>query len=163
MLDLNDFLYFVRVVDTGGISAAATALQRAASTVSYRIQQLECELGLTLLARTTRSIVMTHAGEEFYRYATSMLERANEAEMVMRSRCKEPTGTVHYAVAPAVAQFAMPGMLLSFLSQYPKVQLVQHVVDSQADIVAPPFPRGAAAHKRDLARRSRSRAVSKPS
>ncbi|WP_233838834.1 LysR family transcriptional regulator [Paraburkholderia sp. ZP32-5] len=150
MLDLNDFLYFVQVVDTGGISAAATALQRAASTVSYRIQQLECELGLALLARTTRSIVMTQAGEEFYRYATSMLERANEAERVMRSRCKEPAGIVHYAVAPAIAQFAMPGMLLAFLAQYPKIQLVQHVVDSQTDIVARRYDLAIHAHSGPL-------------
>lgn len=150
MLDLNDFLYFVQVVDSGGISAAARALQRAASTISYRIQQLECELGLTLLARTSRSIVMTQAGEEFYHHATSMLERANEAEMVMRGRCKDPIGTVHYAVTPAVAQFAMPTMLLSFLSQYPKVQLVQHTVDTQTDIVAGRYDLAIHAHSGPL-------------
>ena len=136
MLDLNDFRYFVEVVDRGGFSAAARALQRPTSTVSYRIQQLERELGLTLLARTSRQVVMTQAGEEFYGYAAAMLERANEAEVVMRGRCEERAGTVHYTVAPGVAQFAMPNMLLSFVAQHPKIRLVQHSADAIVDIVA---------------------------
>jgi DNA-binding transcriptional LysR family regulator len=67
MFDLNDFRLFVEVVDRGGFSAAGRALQHPTSTISYRIAQLERELGLSLLARTSRSVAMTQAGEEFYR------------------------------------------------------------------------------------------------
>jgi DNA-binding transcriptional LysR family regulator len=146
MLDLNDFRFFVEVVDRGGFSAAGRALQRPTSTISYRIQQLERELRLSLLARTSRSVVMTQAGEEFYRHAVSMLERANEAEVIMRGRSKEPVGMVHYTVGIAVAQFAMPEMLLSFMERFPKVELVQHVSDLQADIVSERYDLAVRAH-----------------
>jgi DNA-binding transcriptional LysR family regulator len=150
MLDLNDFRFFVEVVNRGGFSAAGRALQRPTSTISYRIQQLEKELRLSLLARSSRSVVMTQAGEEFYRHAVSMLERANEAEVIMRGRSKEPIGTVHYTVAIAVAQFAMPEMLLSFMSRFPKVELVQHVSDQQADIVSERYDLAIRAHSGSL-------------
>jgi DNA-binding transcriptional LysR family regulator len=101
LLDLNDFRYFVEVVDRGGFSAAGRALERPTSTISYRIQQLELELGLTLLARTSRRVAMTEAGEEFYHHALGILERAAEAENGMRGKTTEPNGTVRYTVAVA--------------------------------------------------------------
>jgi DNA-binding transcriptional LysR family regulator len=136
MLNLNDFRTFVEIADRGGFSAAARALKCPTSTLSHRIKQLERDLGVALLARTARGVVLTQAGEQFYSHAASVMERANEAESVMRSRATEPTGSVHYTVAPAVAQFAMPAMLLSFMAQYPRVVLVQHAANTQADIVA---------------------------
>lgn len=150
MIDLNDFRYFVEVVDRGGFSAAAQALERPTSTVSFRIQQLERELGLTLLARTSRSVVMTQAGEELYSHATAMLERANEAEALMRGRREEPTGTVRYTVASAVAQFSMPDMLLSFWEQYPDVRLEQHVANAQVDVIADRYDLAIRAHSKPL-------------
>ncbi|UQA59889.1 LysR family transcriptional regulator [Polyangium aurulentum] len=146
MLDLNDFRYFVEVADKGGLSAAARSLQRPISTISYRIQQLERELGLTLLARTSRRLTLTDCGEEFYAHAVSTLERAAEAELAMRSRCTEPAGTVRYSVAVAIAQFAMPEMITAFVAQYPKVELVQHTGDANVDIVADRFDFAIRAH-----------------
>lgn len=136
MLDLNDFRYFVEVIDRGSLSAAGRALKRPVSTISYRIQQLELELGLTLLARTSRRITLTESGEEFYGHAVATLARASEAESAMRSRCTEPTGTVRYTVSVATAQFAMIEMMAEFLAKYPKVNLVQHASDANVDIIA---------------------------
>ena len=139
MLDLNDIRYFVEVADRGGLSAAARALEKPVSTVSYRIQQLERELGLTLFARTSRHVVLTESGSEFYVYAAATLAKAAEAEQAMRSRSTEPSGPVRFTVAIAIAQFAMPEMISSFLGKYPKVDLVQHAGDSNVDIVADRF------------------------
>ena len=51
MLDLNDFFYFVQVVERGGFTAAGRTLGMPKSTLSYRIQQLEAKLGVRLLNR----------------------------------------------------------------------------------------------------------------
>lgn len=139
MLDLNDFRYFVEVADRGGLSAAARALERPVSTISYRIQQLERELGLTLFARSSRQVTLTESGAEFYSHAVATLARADEAEQAMRSRSTEPSGTVRYTVASGTAQFAMAGMVASFLEKFPKVELVQHAGDHNVDIVADRF------------------------
>jgi DNA-binding transcriptional LysR family regulator len=69
VLDLNDFFYFVQVVDRGGFTAAGRTLRIPKSTLSHRIRQLETKLGVRLLNRTSRRFAMTDAGEEFYRHA----------------------------------------------------------------------------------------------
>jgi DNA-binding transcriptional LysR family regulator len=136
MLDLNDFRYFVEVVERGGFTAASRALQRPKATISYRIRQLERAVDLTLLARNSRTVVMTEAGREFYNYASSVVEQANEAEGVMRGRSDKPIGTVRYTVGINIARFAMPGMLVGFMARYPEVKLIQHVSSDVIDIVA---------------------------
>ena len=72
MLDLNDFFYFVQVVDRGGFTAAGKTLGVPKSTLSYRLQQLEESLGVRLLNRTSRRFGMTDAGQEFYRHAAAI-------------------------------------------------------------------------------------------
>jgi DNA-binding transcriptional LysR family regulator len=150
VLDLNDFRFFVEVVDRGGFSAAGRALERSTSTISFRIQQLERALGLVLLARTTRQLNMTPAGEEFYLHAQSMLERAAQAEHAMRGRRAAPSGVVRFTVGVAVAQFAMADMLVRFMDAYPGVELVQHATDAAVDIVAEGYDIAIRAHSSPL-------------
>lgn len=65
MLDLNDFFFFVQVVDRGGFTAAGRTLRVPKSTLSHRIQQLESNLGVRLLNRTSRRFGMTRCGRGF--------------------------------------------------------------------------------------------------
>src|ERR1700754_4650025 len=113
MLDLNDVRLFVDVVDRAVSTAAGRALEMPTSTVSYRILQLEKQVGLTLLSRTSRSVTVTDAGQEFYQHAIAMLEHADKAERAMRERLTAPSGTVRYTVGIVTAQFAMPAVVTS--------------------------------------------------
>src|SRR4029077_10057181 len=90
MLDLNDFYYFVQVVDRGGFTAAGRTLRIPKSTLSHRMQQLETNLGVRLLNRTSRRFGMTDAGSEFHHYAVAMLREAEQAETAIRHRLSEP-------------------------------------------------------------------------
>ena len=101
MLDLNDFYYFVQVVDRGGFTAAGRTLRVPKSTLSHRIQQLETSLGVRLVNRTSPRFGVTDAGEEFYRHAVTMLREAELAEGAIRQRLNEPTGTVRCTAAMA--------------------------------------------------------------
>jgi len=135
VIDLNDFRYFVEIVDRGGYTAAAEALNLSTSTLSLRIQQLEKHLGVALLIRTSRTVQMSEAGQEFYTHAIAMTERAREAEVSIRERQAEASGVVRYTTAAAISQFAMADMLNDFLTKYPKVTLIQHLREDFADIV----------------------------
>jgi DNA-binding transcriptional LysR family regulator len=73
MLNLNDFFYFVQVVDRGGFTAAGRTLRVPKSTLSHRMQELETNLGVRLLNRTSRCFGLTDAGEDFYRLRTIFL------------------------------------------------------------------------------------------
>ncbi|SDO90433.1 transcriptional regulator, LysR family [Phyllobacterium sp. YR620] len=150
MLDLNDFYYFVQVVDRGGFTAAGRTLRVPKSTLSHRIRQLEAELGVRLLNRTSRRFAMTEAGNDFYRHAVEMLQQAEQAEAAIRHRLIEPTGTVKFTTSLATAQFAMRYMVASFLNQFPKVNLVAHATDEIVDIVGENFDIAIRAHSSPL-------------
>jgi DNA-binding transcriptional LysR family regulator len=150
MLDLNDFRYFVRIVECGGLTAASRNLDVPKSTVSHRLQQLEAALGVRLINRTSRSLSMTDAGELFYRHAVATLERAELAESAVRERLAEPSGTIRFTTAVATSLFAMRHILPDFIRRYPKVNVIQHVSDDQIDIVGGSYDLAVRAHSGPL-------------
>ena len=150
MLDLNDFFLFVQVVDRGGFTAAARTLRIPKSTVSHRIQQLESNLGVRLLNRSSRRFAMTDVGEEFYRHAVAMLRDAEQAETAIRHRLVEPKGTVKCTAAMATMQFAMCDILADFLIHYPKINIVAHATDRTVDIVGENYDVAIRAHSDPL-------------
>lgn len=68
-MDIEDLETFVAVADAGGVSAAARRLGVSKSIVSRRLFRLEAELGVQLLARTTRGAALTEAGITFREHA----------------------------------------------------------------------------------------------
>jgi DNA-binding transcriptional LysR family regulator len=150
VLDLNDFYYFVHVVDRGGFTAAGRTLQVPKSTLSHRIQQLECRLGVRLLNRTSRRFAMTDAGEDFYRHAVAMLREAELAETSIRGRLSEPTGRVRCTAGLALMQFALSDIIADFLAQHPKVNMVAHATDRMVDIVGENYDIAVRAHSDPL-------------
>ena len=146
VLDLNDFFYFVQVVDRGGFTAAGRTLRIPKSTLSNRIQRLETELGVRLLHRNSRRFTKTDAGEEFYRHAVVMLRDAELAESAIRHRLTEPTGTVRCTAGMATMQFAVRDVLADFLVRYPKVNVVAHATDRNVDIIGENYDVAIRAH-----------------
>ena len=66
MQDLNDFVWFVKVVEHGGFAAAGRALDQPKSKLSRRVAQLEERLGVRLIQRTTRQFAVTEVGQTFW-------------------------------------------------------------------------------------------------
>jgi DNA-binding transcriptional LysR family regulator len=150
VLDLNDFYYFVRVVDQGGFTAASKNLNVPKSTLSHRIQTLEQRLDARLISRTSRQFALTDVGREFYRHSVAMLEHAERAELAIKQRLERPSGTVRVTVGPAVAQFVLKGIILDFLRKHPQVSIVEHVTERIVDIVGENFDVAVRAHSRSL-------------
>jgi len=139
MLNLNDFFYFVQVVDHGGFSAAARALTLPKSRLSRRVNELEESLGLRLLARSSRHVRLTDGGRAFYEHASAMLIEAEAAELAVKDRLGEPSGRVRLACSVAVAQFVTAELLPLFMSQYPKVKVAQQASNHYVDPIAEGF------------------------
>jgi DNA-binding transcriptional LysR family regulator len=150
MLDLNDFFYFVQVVDRRGFTAAGRALGIPKSTLSYRVKRLEVELGVRLLNRTSRHFAPTQAGEEFYQHAAGMVRAATEAESLVRQRVKEPSGVVRFTAAIGTAQFALREIAQSFIREYPRIDLVEYVTSRQIDLLSENFDVAVRAHSAEL-------------
>jgi DNA-binding transcriptional LysR family regulator len=113
-LDIEDLQTFVEVADAGGVSAAARRLGISKSIVSRRLFRLEAELGVQLLARTTRGAALTEAGAAFRDHAARIgaeIELARETimpegELRGRLRVAVPLslGPTHFA--PVLAEMA---------------------------------------------------------
>ncbi len=150
MLDLNDFYYFVQVVDRKGFTAAGRELGLPKSSLSRRIIELEARLGVRLIERTSRSFVVTEIGLEFYRHARAMLVEAEAAESAVRRRLAEPSGTVRFTCAVALAQSGVAELVPRFMAQFPKVDIVQHATNRYVDLVDEGFDVGLRGHSEPL-------------
>ncbi len=94
MDELKRIGVFTRVVETKSFSEAARQLGVAKSAVSKQIAQLEKEVGVRLLNRTTRSLSLTEAGEIFYRHSADIVNRTQIALSELREYQNQPTGTL---------------------------------------------------------------------
>ena len=110
MLDLNDFYYFVQVVDRGGFTAASRTLRIPKSTLSHRIQELEAGLGVRLLHRTSRRFGMF--GQMSWR--EPYLDRDFKACSTVRSTFKRAK---HLSSPSTRVQGAKSVLVLSTMSQ----------------------------------------------
>src|SRR5206468_495581 len=73
MHDLNDMYLFAKVIEHGGFTAASRALGVATSKLSRRISELERQLGVHLVNRSSRSISLSDTGQTFYQHCLSMV------------------------------------------------------------------------------------------
>lgn len=135
MQDLNDLYYFAMVVEHGGFAAAERALGIPKSRLSRRISQLETDMGVRLLQRSTRRFAVTDVGMSVYRHAQTMLTEAQAAREVVDRLSAEPRGMVRVSVPVAIAQQQLPKLLPKFLEQYPKVRLQLHIGNRRVDLI----------------------------
>ena len=136
MFDIDDLRIFGEVADTGGLTTAARRLGMAKSIVSRRLQRLETELGVQLLARTTRGASLTEAGATFREHAAracAELDAARETlspegELRGRLRIAAPLSFGATHIAPVLAAMAKRHPLLHIHTSYS-----DHIVDLVAE------------------------------
>jgi DNA-binding transcriptional LysR family regulator len=113
---------FVRVVDAGSFSAAATQLGVGQPAVSKSIAQLEERLGVRLLVRSTRSLSLTDAGRSFYENAKRAIDGVNYAERVARG-AGGLSGTLRVSSSVCFSRIHVMPRLPEFLAQHPDVDI----------------------------------------
>ncbi len=123
----------VAVADTGSVRAAARELVVTESAVSAAISSLARELGVDLLARSGRGVVLTDAGQVYSRYARAMLGLAEEALAAVRSRPDPTRGELRLAAVTTAGEHVLPGVLAGFLRRYADVRPSLHV--DRSDLV----------------------------
>lgn len=136
MQDLNDLYYFSQVVERGGFSAAARALDIPKSRLSRRISQLEENLGVRLLQRTTRRLRLTSAGERYLHYCQEVAASARAAEDAMRQLQSQPTGPVVVSCPVSLAQQLIAPLLPEFLDAWPAISVQMLVTNRRIDLIS---------------------------
>ena len=110
-MNLNDLRMFGAVVAEGSFTAAAKRLGVPKSRVSRHVAELEAQLGLRLLQRSTRKLSVTTIGAELQRHATALLEEAAAAEAAMQRARSEPSGLLRVSCPVLLAQQTLAPLL----------------------------------------------------
>ncbi len=126
---------FVRVVDTGSFSAAARHLGVGQPAVSKTIGQLEESLGVKLLARSTRGLATTEAGQTYYERAKRVIEEADEAELAARGAGAGLTGRLRICAAVTFARLHVIPHLDGFMAAHPGLDMEVVLDDRTIDLV----------------------------
>lgn len=102
-MQLRHLRYFVRIVEAGSFSRAATLIHVAQPALSQQIAELGEKLGLSLLQRSARGVRPTVAGEVLYREASSILRQMEQLPGIVRSSSGEAVGTVGLGMSSTLA------------------------------------------------------------
>lgn len=134
-MDLNDYLYFVHVVEKRGFTAASRSLGVPKSRLSRHVTQLEERLDARLIQRTSRQFVVTEIGESFYRRARAAIDEVEAAEAEVRRQTSGLSGQVRLSCSVGVAQFALHDIVTRFLVEHPGVDVINNVTSQTVDLV----------------------------
>ena len=126
---------FVRVVDTGSFSAVARDQGIGQPAVSKAIVQLETWLGVSLLLRSTRSLVPTEAGRIFYERARRTVEEAEEAVLAARGSGRGLSGKLRVSTSVCFGRLHVIPHLSAFLAEHPDLEVELVLDDRQVDLV----------------------------
>ena len=139
MLNLQRMTMFVAVVDSGSFTAAAAALGQTKAVISFNVRQLESELGVTLLLRSTRRLTLTEAGSLFYHRGVALLKTAENLQDEVRVSHSGLSGELRMTTTPEYgAQVIIPA-LAEFSARHPALR-VRHVSSSHhADLISGRF------------------------
>ena len=139
MQDLNDLSLFAQVVEHGSFSAASRATGVPKSRLSRRIAQLERDLGVQLLRRTTRQVRVTPLGEAFYARCRAMVQEAQAAQEVVHQALGEPAGTLRISCPVAIAQLLLAPAIGQFMRANPAVRIDLDATNRRVDVIGEGF------------------------
>jgi len=142
MHDLNALAVFARVAEEKSFRAAADRIGVTRSAVSQTIRKLEETLGIALVARTTRSVALTEAGERLYSQIAPSLADMNGALEAAANLRGKPRGQLNLAVSSIAERFLSGPVLARFAQNNPEVKLHVTVTDEEFDIVAEGYDAG---------------------
>ncbi|WP_120512508.1 LysR family transcriptional regulator [Photobacterium salinisoli] len=135
-MDLNVMVMFAQVVECGSFTQAAEAMDMTKSTISRKIADLEKELAVRLLTRSTRNLVLTHEGEAFYQSCRQVVEIANQAELEVTANQDLIRGRLNVVMPVEVGQKVFGKSINAFLKEYPHVSLHLELSNREVDLIA---------------------------
>ncbi|TBC86513.1 LysR family transcriptional regulator [Rhizobium leguminosarum] len=135
-MDLAAISAFVSVGDKGGFRAAATALGMTSAGVSKAVARLEAQLGVMLVARTTRLARLTPAGVAFHARCKAILADLDQAGHEASEGSALPQGRIVVSVSRTFGRMRVLPVIADYVKQYPQVEVEVRLSDRLVDLVA---------------------------
>ncbi|MDB5038763.1 MAG: transcriptional regulator, LysR family protein [Bacteriovoracaceae bacterium] len=139
MRDLNEIQCFVRAVELKSLTAAAKSLDLPKSSVSRKIRNLEAQLGMTLLVRTTRALSLTDAGRSFFEKSARALKEIENAVETLDGSRQTVEGTLRITAPMVFATGQFNDIVVSFMDKYPKIKIDLVLTERVVDLIAENF------------------------
>ena len=130
-MELRHFRYFLAVAEALNFTKAAALLRVAQPALSRRVQDLEDEIGVDLLKRSPRGVVLTAEGKLFLDKTRHILKLADESVEQVRALARGEEGELHMGYAPAPTVEILPPALAAFQKAFPRVRVLLHDFSEQ--------------------------------
>ena len=129
-MELRHLRYFVAVGEALNFTKAATQLRVAQPALSRQVSDLEDELGVDLLNRTSHGVGLTAEGKLFLEEARGILQRADESITKVRALARGEFGELHVGYLPPLDLGILPHALAEFQKTTPGVKVILHDLGS---------------------------------
>jgi DNA-binding transcriptional LysR family regulator len=129
---------FVKVVESGGFSAAARTLSMSPSMVTAHVHSLEERLGVRLLNRSTRRVSLTEVGHAYYERCLQVLADVEDADQIAQALQSTPRGTLRLNTSIAIPPLLAP-VIAEFVALHPEVSINLTMTDRMIDLVEEGF------------------------
>lgn len=136
MADLNTLIIFARVAEAGSLSGAARRTSMPVSTVSRKIAELENQLGVRLIERSTRQLRLTDVGQEVLAQAQRGLEIGEAVHSIVSNRISEVRGTLRLSAPPSLSNSLVAPLIGAFQASYPGVSVHVFVTSRMVDLIS---------------------------
>jgi DNA-binding transcriptional LysR family regulator len=132
----HELTAFVAVVETGGFSAAARRLGESQSAISKAVGALEKRLGVQLFNRSTRSVILTDQGRQYFERTKPLLDEIEQADGELISSAHELSGLIRIATPFTFGRLHVLPVIPQLLALHPKLKLDVRLSDSVQDLLA---------------------------
>ena len=139
MNDLNNLVYFAKIVEHGSLSAAGNALGVAKSVLSQHLTKLEAELGVRLIQRSTRKVQVTELGLRYYERCLDVFREIDRANQVIDEARATPRGLVRMTCPINFCQMILAPVLADFMHANPDVEIFLETTNREVDLIAENF------------------------
>lgn len=134
-LDANALELFARIAQAGSFAQAARELGLTRAAISRRIAAIESAVGLTLFARSTRSLGLTEAGRRLHARARAVREAAEGARLALRHTRDQLDGTIRISATAGFGRHVLVPLLASFQALHPAVRYELFFTDRRVDLL----------------------------
>jgi DNA-binding transcriptional LysR family regulator len=136
MPDLNSLMIFAQVVEANSFSEAARRLKMPTSTVSRRVAELEEQLGVRLIERSTRSLRLTDVGSEVLEHAQRSAEISEAIDNIASNHLSKVSGTLRISAPPSISDSLLAPLVGAFQASYPDVRVQIFITERIVDQIA---------------------------
>jgi DNA-binding transcriptional LysR family regulator len=130
---------FVAVVEKGSFTAAADSLGVSPSHISRQVADLEQQLSTQLIFRTTRSIRLSDAGEQYYQECSQLLRNFIQAEEKISQQQNELSGELKVTCSTTFGERFVAPLIPRFLKKHPKLKIDLHLSNTRVNLIRDGF------------------------